>query len=170
MSLLSRLPTPEVGPGRIHASYLVSKILAQTYALSRSHFLALPTASVDDTLQASRPNEMKRIPDYQTFTVSVGSYYHQHILILPYQIFDESSDKDLNAIITIHTSAVVTVDLEDPGKPEPGTVNEGYNEDLDRPRPSEMNQLLELSVFHLSLFAMLTAPTRQTIPFHLRGG
>ena len=126
----------------IHATCLVSKISAQTYALSRSHFLALPTASVDDTLQASRPNEMKRIPDYQTFTVSVGSY-HQHILILPYQIFDESSDKGLNAIITIHTSAVVTVDLEDPGKPELGTVNEGYNEDLDLPRPSEMDQLLE---------------------------
>ena len=155
----------------IHATCLVSKISAQTYALSRSHFLALPTAGVDDTLQASRPNEMKRIPDYPTFTVSVGpSSYHQHILILPYQIFDESSDKDLNAIITIRTCAVVTVDLEDPGKPEPGTVNEGYNEDLDLPRPSEMDQLLELSVFHLSLIAMLTSPSRQTIPFHLRAG
>jgi hypothetical protein len=138
--------------------------------------LALPTASVDDTLQTSRPNDMKKIPDYQTFTVSVGpSSYHQHILILPYQIFDESleasgSEKALNAVITIHTSAVVTVDLEDPGKPEPGTVNEGYNEDLDRPHPSEMDQLLELSIFHLSLIAMLTSPSRQTIAFHLRGG
>jgi hypothetical protein len=119
---------------------------------------------------------MKKIPDYQTFTVSIGpSPYHQHILILPYQIFDESleasgSEKALNAVITIHTSAVVTVDLEDPGKPEPGTVNEGYNEDLDRPRPSEMDQLLELSVFHLFRIAMLTSPSRQTIPFHLRGG
>jgi hypothetical protein len=91
-------------------------------------------------------------------------------MILPYQIFDESSDKDLNAIITIHTSAVVTVDLEDPGKLEPGTVNNGYNEDLHRPRPSEMDQLLELSVFHISLIVMLTSPSRQTISLHLRGG
>ncbi|KAI6107724.1 hypothetical protein EDD16DRAFT_1831494 [Pisolithus croceorrhizus] len=79
----------------------------------------------------SRPNDMKSFPDFQTFT-----------------IFDESLDasgqgRTQNAIITIHASIKVAVDLNDPRKPDPGTVNEGYNEELDRPRPNHMDQLLE---------------------------
>ncbi|KAI6009825.1 hypothetical protein PISMIDRAFT_112884 [Pisolithus microcarpus 441] len=78
-----------------------------------------------------RPNNMKSFPDFQTFT-----------------IFDESLDasgqgRTQNAIITIHASIKVTVDLNVPRKPDPGTVNEGYNEELDRPRPDHMEQLLE---------------------------
>ncbi|KAF8898116.1 hypothetical protein CPB84DRAFT_1815723 [Gymnopilus junonius] len=70
----------------------------------------------------SRPKDMKSFPDSQMFT-----------------IFDESlgttgSGQSLNAIITIHSN---------PGKPDPGTVNEGYNEELDRPRPSFMDDWLE---------------------------
>jgi hypothetical protein len=40
----------------------------------------------------------------------------------------------------------VNVDLNDPGKPAPGTVKDGYNEDLDRPRPGYLDEYLE-SVF-----------------------
>ncbi|KAF8188174.1 hypothetical protein K438DRAFT_1972362 [Mycena galopus ATCC 62051] len=82
-------------------------------------------------ITTSRPNHMKGFPDYQTFT-----------------IFDESldastSERTQNAIITIHASVKVAVDLDDPGKPGPDTVNTGYNEDMDRPRPSHMDQWLE---------------------------
>ncbi|EDR12180.1 uncharacterized protein LACBIDRAFT_311285 [Laccaria bicolor S238N-H82] len=78
----------------------------------------------------SRPNAMKSFPDFQTFT-----------------IFDESSEgpssgRTQNAIITIHASVKVAVDLNDPGKPEPDTVNKGYNQDLDSPRPAHMDQWL----------------------------
>ncbi|KAI6160606.1 hypothetical protein EDD17DRAFT_1600181 [Pisolithus thermaeus] len=79
----------------------------------------------------SRPNDMKSVPDFQAFT-----------------IFDESLDASgqgwtQNAIVTIHASIKVAVDLNNPRKPNPGTVNEGYNEELDRPRPDHMDQLLE---------------------------
>ena len=53
-----------------------------------------------------------------------------------------SSGRTQNAIITIHASVKVAVDLNDPGKPEPETVNKGYNEDLDCPRPAHMDQWL----------------------------
>jgi len=70
-----------------------------------------------------------------------------------HQIFDETPDASggriYNAIITIHTTVKVAVDFNDPGKPDPGTVNKGYNEEMDRPRPDLMDQLLELSVFLL---------------------
>ncbi|KIK14319.1 hypothetical protein PISMIDRAFT_117277 [Pisolithus microcarpus 441] len=82
-------------------------------------------------VMTSRPNDMKRFPDFQTFT-----------------IFDETlhasgQGRTQNAIITIHASIKVAVDLNDPRKPDPGTVNDGYNEELDRPRPDHMEQLLE---------------------------
>ena len=54
-----------------------------------------------------------------------------------------SSGRTQNAIITIHASVKVAVDLDDPGKPEPDTVNKGYNEDLDSPRPAHMDQWLK---------------------------
>ena len=50
-----------------------------------------------------------------------------------------------NAIVMIHSSIKVSVDLNDPGKPEAGAVNDGYNKDLDRSRPSLMDQYLELA-------------------------
>jgi hypothetical protein len=56
-----------------------------------------------------------------------------------------------NAIITVHASIEVTVDLNDPGKPDPGVVNDGYNEELDRPRPDCMDQLLELNLLSFLL-------------------
>ncbi|KAF8806823.1 hypothetical protein BYT27DRAFT_7256829 [Phlegmacium glaucopus] len=62
------------------------------------------------------------------------------------QIFEESdsgSGRTLNAIITVHTAIKVAVDLNDPGKPAPDTVNKGYNEEMDRPRPSHMDQWVE---------------------------
>ncbi|KDR86096.1 hypothetical protein GALMADRAFT_205284 [Galerina marginata CBS 339.88] len=69
-----------------------------------------------------------------------------------FAIFDESegqpgSSRTQNAIIKVHSSIKVSVDLNDPGKPDPNSVNKGYNEELDLPRPSSMDQLLELRVF-----------------------
>ncbi|KIK03919.1 hypothetical protein K443DRAFT_121259 [Laccaria amethystina LaAM-08-1] len=59
-------------------------------------------------------------------------------------IFDESdvssSGRTQNAIITIHASVKVAVDLNDPGN----TVNKGYKEDLDSPRPAHMDQWLKM--------------------------
>jgi len=54
----------------------------------------------------------------------------------------------------------VAVDLNDPGKPDPESVNKGYNEELDRPRPSSMDQWLELSA---SLYAFYTPNTTSHI-------
>ena len=54
----------------------------------------------------------------------------------------------------------VSVDLNDPGKPDPESVNKGYNEELDRPRPSSMDQWLELST---SLDARYTPNTTSHI-------
>jgi len=54
----------------------------------------------------------------------------------------------------------VAVDLNDPGKPDPESVNKGYNEELDRPRPSSMDQWLELSA---SLYALYTPNTTSHI-------
>jgi len=40
-------------------------------------------------------------------------------------------------------SVKVFVDLDDPGKPLPGTVREGYDLHLDLPRPRFMDEYLE---------------------------
>ncbi|KAJ7933610.1 hypothetical protein B0H13DRAFT_1855853 [Mycena leptocephala] len=94
------------------------------------------------TSQTSRPNDMKSFPDFETFTASIPQSFRISL------IFDESLDapdfgRTQNVIITIHTSVKVAVDLDDPGKPEPDTVNKGYNEDMDRPRPGYLDQWLE---------------------------
>lgn len=87
------------------------------------------------TSSTSRPSDMRNIPDYETFW-----------------IFDEqsqpepgvsSSESGYNAIVTVHLSIKVTVDLNDPGKPAPGSVKEGYNENLDRPRPGYLDEYLD---------------------------
>jgi hypothetical protein len=54
----------------------------------------------------------------------------------------------------------VAVDLNDPGQPDPESVNKGYNEELDRPRPSSIDQWLELSA---SLYALYTPNTTSHI-------
>ncbi|KAF8803265.1 hypothetical protein BYT27DRAFT_7260300 [Phlegmacium glaucopus] len=79
----------------------------------------------------SRPNDMKSFPDFQTFT-----------------IFDELPDasgstRTQNAIITIHSSIKDAIDLNGPGRPDPESVNKGYNVELDLPRPSSMDQWLD---------------------------
>ena len=54
------------------------------------------------------------------------------------------------------------VDLNDPGKPDPESVNKGYNEELDCPRPSSMDQWLELST---SRYARYTTNTTSHIEY-----
>jgi hypothetical protein len=54
----------------------------------------------------------------------------------------------------------VVVDLNDPGQPDPESVNKGYNEELDRPRPSSIDQWLGLSA---SLYALYTPNTTSHI-------
>jgi len=86
---------------------------------------------------SSRPSDMRSFPDYQTFW-----------------IFDEqpepgnapgapSSGSGYNAIVMIQATAKVSIDLENPGVPPPGTVQDGYDENLDRPRPRYMDEYLE---------------------------
>jgi hypothetical protein len=70
------------------------------------------------------------------------------------QIFDEEpvsgnepgGASNSNAIFIVQSYSKVSVDLDDPGKPAPGTVNEGYDENMDKPRPSYLDEYLE-SVF-----------------------
>ena len=53
-----------------------------------------------------------------------------------------------NAIFIVQSHSKVSVDLNYPDKPAPGTVNEGYHENMDKPRPSYLDEYLE-SVFIL---------------------
>ena len=64
------------------------------------------------------------------------------------QIFDEqpatlNSRSSNNAIVLIQLSEKVTVDLNNPGKPAPGTVKEGYDSNMDMPRPGYLDEYLE---------------------------
>lgn len=62
------------------------------------------------------------------------------------------SETGFNAIVTVQFSAKVTVDLYNPGKPAPGSVKDGYDENLDRPRPGYMDEYLEsVSSFEIRL-------------------
>jgi hypothetical protein len=66
------------------------------------------------------------------------------------QIFNEQPEtgqpnlgSSNNAIVVVQLNEKVSIDLNDPGKPPQGTVNNGYNESLDRPRPGYLHQYLE---------------------------
>lgn len=102
-------------------------------------------------IPAKRHEKFSRFSDIHGNTTSICLSIRVQVTQRLSQIFDESLDacgqgRTQNAIITVHSSIKVAVDLNDPGKPDPGSVNEGYNEELDRPRPDYMDQLLELSV------------------------
>ncbi|KAF4613110.1 hypothetical protein D9613_011187 [Agrocybe pediades] len=74
---------------------------------------------------ALRPTDYRSFSDYETF-----------------YIFDGQGPA-LNAIATVHISVKVFVDLDDPGKPVPGTVQSGYDVHLDLPRPRFMDEYLD---------------------------
>lgn len=84
---------------------------------------------------SSRPSDMRNIPDYQTFWIFDGQSQPKSGA--------PSSEPGYNAIVMVHLSVKMTVDLNDPGKPTPGSVKEGYNENLDRPRPGYLDEYLE---------------------------
>lgn len=82
----------------------------------------------------ARPDNMKVFPDYQTFW-----------------IFDESpvtskppkAGPTNNAVVVVHsTKNEKGINLNDPGNPTPGTTNPGFNDILDMPRPSTMDEYL----------------------------
>ena len=54
-----------------------------------------------------------------------------------------STTLEKNAIVVVQSSQEVLVDLVNPGKPDTGTVNQGYDENLDRPRPCYLDQYME---------------------------
>lgn len=119
---------------------------------------------------------MKCFPDFQLFTVSLNPLSRM-VARSEYisQIFDESPDSSgqgltQNALITVHASMRVNVDLNDPGKPESDRVNKGYNEDLDRPRPNSMDNLLELRKFTSSLSGVDITFPPQKISSGIPGG
>lgn len=103
----------------------------------RRNPLGLPgKGDVSDNLRissVSRPSDKRNFPDYQTFW-----------------IFDEQPRVDVsnsgpgyNAIVTVQLDLKVTINLNDPGKPPPGSVKDGYDENLDRPRPGYLDEYLD---------------------------
>lgn len=62
----------------------------------------------------------------------------------------------------VHSSVKVSVDLNDPGVPAPGTVKEGYDENLDKPRPQCLDEYLEfvLCLFKYDLYSSTLGTTR----------
>jgi hypothetical protein len=69
-----------------------------------------------------------------------------------FQIFDEElvsaenqpgASSKSNAVFIVQSHSKVSVDLNDPGKPVPGTVKEGYDENMDKPRPGYLDEYLE---------------------------
>ena len=50
----------------------------------------------------------------------------------------------------------MNIDLNDPGKPVPGSVKQGYDQNLDRPRPGYLDEYLEsVQLFSLEIRLLL---------------
>ena len=121
---------------------------------------------------------MRSFPDYQTFWVRIATSNYLNQFLTWIQIFDEqpapgnapgapSSGSGYNAIVTVQSTAKVSVDLDDPGVPPPGTVRDGYDGNLNRPRPRFMDEYFEsvFAYFQIRFLLIMMHPRNYTVIF-----